>query len=89
LVPVPNPNPGAFQVDLAGGADGATLRLWTVALKLVGQETVGPLPAGWSRVPLPWGFLHGLPNGAYYVTLTVRRGPAQAGSAPAKLLIAR
>ena len=88
-MPFPNPDPSAVLVDLAGGADGGTLRLWTVALKLVAQESVGPLPSGWSRVPLPWGFLHGAPNGAYFVTVTVRRGAAQASSAPAKLLIAR
>jgi hypothetical protein len=88
-VPVPNPNPAALALLLAGDADGATVRLWTVGFKLLAQDNVGPLAAGWDRVPLPWGFLRGVPNGAYYLTVTLRRGSAEASSAPIKLLVVR
>ena len=88
-LPLPDPNPVAVGVLLAGDADGATLRVWSVAYKLVAQESVGPMSAGWSRLALPPGFLQGAANGAYYLTITVRRGAAQAGSGPVKLLLIR
>jgi hypothetical protein len=88
-VPVPNPNPWAVAIQLAGDADGVTVRLWTVGFKLLAQQDFGAQPAGWSRLALGWGFLRGVPNGAYYLTVTIRRGAAQASSKPVKLLVYR
>ncbi len=73
-MPVPNPNPGVFAVDLEGPADQVTLRLYSKAMDCV---LVLPIPgayqAGWNRVPLPAGWSGGLANDLYYAVLESRQ----------------
>ncbi len=73
-VPVPNPNPGVFAVDLEGPADQVTLRLYSKAMDCV---LVLPIPgayqAGWNRVPLPAGWSDCLANDLYYAVLESRQ----------------
>jgi hypothetical protein len=65
--PVPNPNPKALAIDLAGPADSIEIRLYSRAMVLMRQEKLsGSWQAGWNDVPLPSSWLNGLANGHYY-----------------------
>lgn len=74
---------------LDSAAEGAQVRIWTVGMALAASRAVGPLQAGWSKLPLPADFARGLANGAYYVTVSVHRGLAHADSRPGKIMLLR
>jgi len=86
---MPNPNPSEVMVELNGPADEGWIRIWSVSLRLLYQEPTGALRPGWTSLPLPKPFLHGLSNGVYYVTFTARQGQFQASSKVIKLMILR
>ena len=87
LVLVPDPNPTRLMLLLDGSADEGEVTLWTVAFKRVLSLGTGPLARGWAVVPLPAAALRGLPNGAYYLTVSLGRGPARAAARPLRLLL--
>lgn len=83
---VPNPNPDSFAVDLDGRADGMDFKVFTKGLVLAEGFQAGPLPQGWSKVPLP-PTLQRLPNGLYYLLVQAHRGPTASPAVFAKLMI--
>jgi hypothetical protein len=86
---VPNPNPSVIALKLSGNADKVILRIWSVGLQLLQTYESGAVPAGWSKVPIPWAFQRYAPNGTYFLTVEVQRGEARAKSWPAKFMVLR
>jgi hypothetical protein len=90
LQAVPNPNPGSISVHLAGFADQVTLKIYTTAETCVASVHSGPLPSGWSTVPLPADWLKQAPNGLYFIRAVASQGSRRSLPGPAaKLLLAR
>lgn len=71
---------GSIAVKLDGPADLIQLSLYSPALVRVDKgdarlTVAGAFQAGWAnRVPLPLDLMMGLPSGAYYYRIVVRRG---------------
>jgi hypothetical protein len=79
---VPNPDPTELRVLLAGACDSLRVRLYSPAYVLLADWRSGPLPAGWSGVPLP----SGLPHGLIYAELKAEQGGRQSPAvAPLRL----
>ena len=75
---------------LGGAADQVTLKIYTTAETCVASVQSGPLPAGWSAVPLPIDWLKQAPNGLYFVRAVASQGSRRSLPGPAaKLLLAR
>jgi hypothetical protein len=83
--PIPNPNPTALALDLAGPADGIDYAVFTSALILARNGRISQdLSTGWNEVPLG-NALGSLARGIYYVQLRATRG--NASSAPLVLKV--
>ena len=85
---VPNPNPVALAVDLAGSADALDIAVYTKALALALSFKPSAFKAGWNRVILPAAFGR-LPNGIYYVLIKARRGSATSAPLLLKVMVLR
>lgn len=85
IVPVPNPNPRMLDLRLLGALSQVQVKVWTVALVLVGQSQAGPLQAGWQQVPLP--SLAALPSGAYFISVSGQQGSTSAKAPPAARML--
>lgn len=87
---VPNPGPSGICVLMAGSADSLKITIWTRGLAKAWEFPAGPVPAGWSSLPMPSEFLAQASNGLYYFNVTARRGALVTRFAPGgKFLILR
>ncbi|HTB22523.1 MAG TPA: DUF4832 domain-containing protein [bacterium] len=84
---VPDPNPVALKVLLAGDADSVTMEIYTTALVRVGTGSIGASQAGWVNLPLPYAFVARAANGLYYYRIISRRGSSGSKPAVGKFLI--
>ena len=74
-VPLPNPDPVAFQLFLQGPADAIQLDLYSTALTLEKQVKITrTLSKGWNSVALPSDFGQGLGHGLHYFSVKARQG---------------
>lgn len=69
----PNPDPVAIAIRLNGPADQVELRLYSPGMTLLAKLSVGPLPGGWSQVPLPSEWVSAAPHGLSFVTAQAKR----------------
>jgi hypothetical protein len=87
---VPNPNPRAIQVELAGSDDALSLKIYAVSMACVAELSQGPSNAGWVTLPLPADFVSHAPNGLYFYRInSVRDGMGNLGVAVGSFMIAR
>ena len=85
-LPVPNPDPLWIALNLDGSADDVELKLYSPGLTLLKQLSSGPLPSGWSKVPLPAEFLSAVPHGLCYLSVRAKRGAQRSlPASPARL----
>lgn len=89
LVALPNPDPLAVQLRLAGPADTVELKLYSSAYNLLARLSTGPLPGGWNQVALPAEFLGVLPNGLFYLHATGKKDGAVEKGVTCKVYVLR
>jgi polygalacturonase len=83
---LPNPNPRVIALHLQGDVDKVLLRAYSAAWVQVWGGQSGPLPQGWSRVPLDsqaWA------PGLYYLSLSPQRGTQQGKALVIRLFVLR
>jgi hypothetical protein len=71
--PVAGPGPVTLQISLTSPAGQIRISLYTAAFRKVNETTLGPLPAGTTKVTLNLTDRFGTPlaNGLYYVVVHV------------------
>ena len=80
-LPVPNPNPTIFYVNLSAMTDIIVLQLYNSSNVLLRTQSSGPHNLGWTIVYLPQDFLSSVTNGTYFYRM-VAKTHAGAQSAP-------
>jgi hypothetical protein len=61
-------------VYLESAADDLVIKIYTVAMVVVGSRDAGPSPAGWSTISLPDTLIDNVTNGQYYYRVTAQKG---------------
>jgi len=88
--PYPNPNPGVISVLLRLPVDSLEVKVYTVAMVMVGSCKHGSAPAGWVQLGLPEAMKNSPAAGLYHFVVSAQRNGSRAQAAHSgKLLIVK